>query len=224
MNNKSKEYRKRNSSVNKSIPRIKEKNDEMVGLQMEYTAIRDEVILLMNEQNTHISNLFVMGISLLGFGYTLDCPIFFLMSYLILLPFQILINNKEYMMARSGAYIRIYIEPKIPSLKWENIIHDVDREFNNRYKFSIDKFNIENRACDYGVFIFSLISLVSYTASSISIYKNPYNRLIIRVLPIQIIGIICCIIGTIISFKLCRKGACFDVIYKECCDIFERKK
>lgn len=36
----------------------KEKNIE--GLKMEYAAIREEIILLMNEHNTHISNLFVL--------------------------------------------------------------------------------------------------------------------------------------------------------------------
>ena len=46
----------------------------LVALQMEYEAIRSEIILLMNEQNTHIASLFVMGITILGLGYTLEEP------------------------------------------------------------------------------------------------------------------------------------------------------
>lgn len=45
-------------------------NNQTPNSYMEYEAIRDEIILLMSEHNTHITNLFIMSITILGLGYT----------------------------------------------------------------------------------------------------------------------------------------------------------
>lgn len=54
----------------------KEKNIE--GLKMEYAAIREEIILLMNEHNTHISNLFLISITIIGLGCQFKNSVLFL--------------------------------------------------------------------------------------------------------------------------------------------------
>ena len=84
-------------------------NNQTPNSYMEYEAIRDEIVLLMSEHNTHITNLYIMSITILGLGYTLNRPILFLLLYLVIIPFQVLINNKEYMMVRCGVYIKKYI-------------------------------------------------------------------------------------------------------------------
>ena len=74
---------------------MEEDKVQLDNIRMEYVAIRDEIILLMNEQNTHITNLYIMSITILGLGYTLQNSTLFLLLYLIILPFQVLVNNKE---------------------------------------------------------------------------------------------------------------------------------
>ena len=39
---------------------MEEDKVQLDNIRMEYVAIRDEIILLMNEQNTHITNLYIM--------------------------------------------------------------------------------------------------------------------------------------------------------------------
>lgn len=122
---------------------MEEDKVQLDNIRMEYVAIRDEIILLMNEQNTHITNLYIMSITILGLGYTLQNSTLFLLLYLIILPFQVLVNNKEYMMVRCGVYIRNYIESEI-----------------------------KNRICDYGAFIFSCVALCSYIVYNVQIKNN----------------------------------------------------
>lgn len=44
---------------------MEEDKVQLDNIRMEYVAIRDEIILLMNEQNTHITNLYIMSITIL---------------------------------------------------------------------------------------------------------------------------------------------------------------
>lgn len=190
-----------------------EKN-QIDNIRMEYTAIRDEIILLMNEQNMHITNLYIMSITILGLGYTLQKSALFLLLYLIILPFQVLVNNKEYMMVRCGVYIKKYIEPKIGEAKWEQRIHKVDKAFNHQYKFKLGKFQIENRICDYGAFIFSCVALCSYTVYNIEVKNN----VVIFLTGFSKWGIIIAFVATIVAYKLCYKGS----NYERLSNIFER--
>lgn len=193
-----------NNQSSEQIDNEPQKNIDI--LKMEYTSIRDEIILLMNEKHTYTAGLFTLGVSIVGLSYTADVPELFLILYLLLIPFQILINNKEYMLVRCGVYIKIYIEKYIPELQWENIVHDVDRQFNNSYKFSIGKFPIENYIYNYGTFIFSFIGLVLY--SSYAVESGNFDIL-------KFYGIIFCIIGNIVDFVLCRKASRFSDIYEK---------
>ena len=97
----------------KNNENISEENMSLEGIKMEYAAIRDEIILLMNEHNTHITNMFLISITILGLGCEFQNLCIFLILYLLVIPFQILINNKQYMMIRCGVYLGMYVEPKI---------------------------------------------------------------------------------------------------------------
>lgn len=189
-------------------------NNQTPNSYMEYEAIRDEIVLLMSEHNTHITNLYIMSITILGLGYTLNRPILFLLLYLVIIPFQVLINNKEYMMVRCGVYIKKYIEAEQKDLKWEQRVHKVDAKFNELYKFKIGKLQIENRVCDYGAFIFALIALGSYV-----LYTVDVNNCMIGIRGIFFIcGIIMALIATVVTFRLCRKASDFEKLTQ----IFEK--
>ena len=189
-------------------------NNQTPNSYMEYEAIRDEIILLMSEHNTHITNLFIMSITVLGLGYTLNKPIFFLLLYLVIIPFQVLINNKEYMMVRCGVYIKKYIEAEQKDLKWEQRVHKVDAKFNELYKFKIGKLQVENRVCDYGAFIFGLIAFGSYI-----LYKVDVKNCMISIHGMSsICGIIMALIATVITFRLCQKASDFEKLTQ----IFEK--
>lgn len=187
---------------------MEEDKVQLDNIRMEYVAIRNEIILLMNEQNTHITNLYIMSITILGLGYTLQNSTLFLLLYLIILPFQVLVNNKEYMMVRCGVYIRNYIESEIKELKWEQRIHKVDRAFNQQYKFKLGKFEIENRICDYGAFIFSCVALCSYIVYNVQIKNN----VVIFLTEFSKWGIVISFIATIVAYKLCYKGSNYDYL------------
>lgn len=194
----------------------KEECENLEGLRMEYSAIRDEIILLMNEHNTHITNLFLISTTLLGIGYQFKNPWLFIIVYLVAIPFQTLINNKQYMLIRCGVYISIYIEPRIEGLRWERTVHDVDKIFKERYKLKFFNVNIEDELCDFGAFIFSLVALISYTYYSFFIESGS--------IPIQnslIGGEVFAVVSTIIVFFLCNKGSKFEIIYNECSEIIK---
>lgn len=133
-------------------------DSEQTGLQMEYAAVRDEAILLMEEHNSQLVNVFVVGVAFLTLIYSVEeMPTeLFLLMYVLMIPMQILINNKAYMLARCGASIETMIEPKIKGLHWESVIGKADERFNEEYKLSIGKFEIEHRTCVYGTFFFLL--------------------------------------------------------------------
>ncbi|MFQ6819372.1 MAG: hypothetical protein ACLRTI_10005 [Blautia sp.] len=183
-------------------------DSEQTGLQMEYAAVRDEAILLMEEHNNQLVNVFVVGVAFLTLTYSVEeVPTeLFLLMYVLMIPMQILINNKAYMLARCGAYIETMIEPKIKGLNWESVIGKADERFNKEYKLSIGKFQMEHRTCVYGTFFFSFIALISYIFSYVSIDSAADSYITVHLHLPQIAGIIWCIAGTIITFRLCKKG------------------
>lgn len=196
---------------NEKFETMDSKEIDIEGLKMEYAAIREEIILLMNEHNTHISNLFLISITIIGLGCQFENSVLFLMLYFVIIPFQTLINNKQYMLIRCGVYIALNIEPKIKGLKWERTVHRIDKEIKNSYKVKIFGFAIEDELCDFGAFIFSVIAWIFYTyyifMGGCEISHIKYS---------SVLGEAVAIAGTVISLMLCNKGRNFEKIYMEC--------
>lgn len=71
----------------------------------------------MEEHDTSIMNVFVIGF-FLTLIYILgnDYPHLFILTYVLIIPMQLLIKNKAYMLARCGLFIKIMIIPKIKDL------------------------------------------------------------------------------------------------------------
>lgn len=210
-----KNYVENGESANGKSDHAEEKlsDAELTAIQMEYSAVRDEVLLLMEEHNTQIMNVFVIGIAFLTLVYTVgnDHPNLFLLTYVLMIPMQLLINNKAYMMARCGSYIKVMIEPKMRGQHWEDAIRKADNAFNSEYKFSIGKFDIEHSLAVYGTFIFSVIALVAYAAYYIS-FDGDTQQMNINIHLPEALGIIAGIIGTAVTFRLCQKGFQFDKV------------
>ena len=200
----------------KNNENISEENMSLEGIKMEYAAIRDEIILLMNEHNTHITNMFLISITILGLGCEFQNLCIFLILYLLVIPFQILINNKQYMMIRCGVYLGMYVEPKIEGMRWEKTVHRVDNVFKEKYKAKIFGFKIEDGLCDFGAFLFSAVSLAFYTYYCFPL-KSDTMLLQIVCISGEIIAIVC----TVIAFYLCNKGKEFDKIYQEFTEIMK---
>ena len=186
---------------------------------MEYAAVREEIILLMNEHNTHISNLFLISITIIGLGCQFKNSVLFLMLYFVIIPLQTLINNKQYMLIRCGVYIALNIEPEIKGLKWERTVHRIDKEIKNSYEVKIFGFAIEDELCDFGAFIFSVIAWMFYTyyifTGGCEISHIKYS---------SVLGEAVAIAGTVISLMLCNKGRNFEKIYMDCAKTIKRAR
>ena len=167
----------------------------------------------MEEHNTQIMNVFVIGIAFLTLVYIVgnNHPNLFLLTYILMIPMQLLINNKAYMMARCGSYIKVMIESKIRGLHWEDAMGRADNIFNTEYKFSIGKIDIEHSLAVYGTFIFAVIALVSYAAYYVS-FDGDTQHLNINIHLPEALGIIVGVVGTVVTFRLCRKGFQFDKV------------
>lgn len=95
--------------------------------------------------NTHITNMILISITIVGLGCEFQNPCIFLILYLLVIPFQILINNKQYMMIRCGVYLGMYVEPKIEGMRWEKTVHRVDNVFKEKHKVKILLFSAKER-------------------------------------------------------------------------------
>lgn len=86
----------------------------------EYESLRNEIIS-MEEQQRNVwiymyvlfSTMFVLGIE---WSYYI-----FLVTYIVIIPFQIIINSYKYFIHRISAYIRIFYESQNKNLNWESL-------------------------------------------------------------------------------------------------------
>lgn len=178
------------------------------GLFHEYSGIRDEIVALETLRDQLIATVFSISISLLGLGYTLNKGVLFVILIITVIPFQGLINKKTFMIVRCGVYIKVFIEPKLSEMNWENIIHNVDDEFSKKYLI-LDKFQVTKSIYKYGTFIFSLISFVSYCYQEIEISANCISVSITEC--VVIVFMILCIF---VIYYLCYKTSNYNKIYR----------
>lgn len=178
------------------------------GLIHEYSGIRAEIVELETLKDQLIATVFSISISLLGFGYTLNKGVLFVILIIVVIPFQGLVNKKTFMIVRCGVYIKVFIEPKLSEMKWEKIIHNADDEFSKKY-LKLDKYQITKNIYKYGTFIFSLISFVSYCYQEVEVSTNnisvSINELVI------IFFMILCIF---VTYYLCYKNSNYNKMYR----------
>lgn len=177
------------------------------GLIEEYSGIRSEIVSLETLRDQLIATIFSISISLLGLGYTLNKGILFVILIVVVIPFQSLINKKTFMIVKCGVYIKVFIEPKFPEMRWEQVIHNADDDFSKKY-LTLDKYQITKNMYKYGSLIFSVIALVSYCYQEIEISANNISISIGEFIIIFIL-----IICVFITFYLCYKNSNYNKMY-----------
>ncbi len=145
----------------------------------ELNNIRNEIIAYQEQKRNVWINMYILYSAVFVLGLELSYYMF-LVTYLIILPFQAAINNLEWNVSRLSAYIRIFYEEKDESLNWEsmNVNYEAYRKYLSRMEgklsgwirntsaaqlgflstlFFIGKFIYEKHLDNFGIIEFSLI-------------------------------------------------------------------
>lgn len=186
------------------------------GIEMEYNAIREEIVNLTNSKDQFIIMMYSLCISIIGLTTFFKVEEIIGLIYIVLIPFQALINTKLFQIARCGAYINVFIEPNAQGLKWEKIIHIADKKFNQQYRFNLGNIQLTRNLAKYGSSIFSVLVVIMYFRNKIiinevgiSINRNNFWLMLLY------------IAACLFVFYLNRKGSNFEKIYDTYLAIFQ---
>ncbi len=99
----------------------------------EFNNIRNEIIADQEQRRNVWINMYILYSAVFVLGLELSYYLF-LVTYLIILPFQATINNLEWNVSRLSAYIRIFYEEKDENLNWEsmNVNYETYRKYLSR--------------------------------------------------------------------------------------------
>ena len=186
------------------------------GLQLEYSAIREEIVCLTSSKDQMILMMYSICIAILGLMAFLDAERIVGLMFAVLIPFQAFINSKLFQIARSGAYINVFIEPKINGLKWEQVIHKADNEFNLQYRFNLGNIQFTRK---YGASIFAIIAVFVFAFDNICIVENTVKMQIDKSFLMLLYFLLC-----IFVLYLNKKGVNFEKIYNMYINIFKNQK
>lgn len=98
----------------------------------EFSSLRDEIIESITLQNNYIVAMYTIAVTIMVFAIEKNNSVLFLMPYMILFPFQSIINSKRDGMLKMGAYIEVYYGQ---DFKWEHtnyLITDAMNQKRNR--------------------------------------------------------------------------------------------
>ncbi len=189
------------------------------GLQLEYSAIREEIVCLTSSKDQMILMMYSICIAILGLMAFLDAERIVGLMFAVLIPFQAFINSKLFQIARSGAYINVFIEPKINGLKWEQVIHKADNEFNLQYRFNLGNIQFTRNIAKYGASIFAIIAVFVFAFDNICIVENTVKMQIDKSFLMLLYFLLC-----IFVLYLNKKGVNFEKIYNMYINIFKNQK
>ena len=86
----------------------------------EYNALRAELLSKQEQKRSVWLHMYILYISLYVLGFEVSHYLF-LLTFLIIIPYQASINNLEWTTARISAYIRIFYEDKETTQRWETM-------------------------------------------------------------------------------------------------------
>lgn len=186
---------------------------------MEYNAIRNEIISLTSSKDQLVSTMYILCVTIMGFSSIFDEEQIINLIFIVVIPFQALINTKLYHIARCGAYINVFIESKVKGLQWEKIIHDTDSTFNKTYRFNLGKLQFSRNIGKYGSTLFSLSVFCIYLFKHIIMSTD-------RIMFVEnnLIKVLIYIFLVLFVFYLNKKGANFEKIYSIYADILKKYK
>lgn len=185
------------------------------GIELEYVAIREELVNITNSKDQIVLAMYSLCITILGFVTLFKVEEVIGLIYLVLIPFQALINTKLFHIARCGAYIKVYIEPEIKGLKWEKIIHEADNKFNHMYRFNLGNIQLTRNLAKYGASVFAIFVFLVYLCNNSVVtfdgIKFCHNNIIMMCIYLFF---------SLFVFYLNRKGTNFQKVYNTYVDIF----
>lgn len=100
----------------------------------EYESLRSEIISLEEQQRNVWIYMYVIFLTIFVLGLQLSYYLF-LVAYIILIPFQVVINRYNWSITKLSTYIRIFYEGSRKKLSWESL--HVFQDYKEYYK----KFN-----------------------------------------------------------------------------------
>lgn len=97
----------------------------------EYESLRNEIISIEEQQRNVWIYMYVLFVTIFVLGLQLSYYLF-LVAYIILIPFQVVINRYSWSITKLSTYIRIFYEKYQKNLKWENM--HVFNDYKEYYK------------------------------------------------------------------------------------------
>jgi len=97
----------------------------------EYESLRNEIISLQEIQRNIWINMYILFCTLFVLGLQWSHYLF-LVTYIILIPFQCVINDFRWSISRTATYIRIFFEKDNNTINWESF--QVYSEYKKYYK------------------------------------------------------------------------------------------
>lgn len=134
----------------------------------EYSALRAELISKNEQKRTVWLHMYLLYLTLFSLGVEFNFY-FYLLTFIVLIPFQAVINNLEWTTARISTYIKIFYENNEPMQKWETLNSDYD-SYKRYFNRKIHKFSIFVRSL--GSIHLGILSFIFYSAK---VLANSFN-------------------------------------------------
>lgn len=190
--------------------------EDCKGYELEYAAIRDEVLNMFSTRDHLEATMYTVCIAIIGLRIVLSTDLVVTLLFMVIIPFQTFINDKFYFLARCGAYINVFIEPNIKHLQWEKIVHEADAKFNKIYGVSFGNSSMLNFLGQRKTSIFAIFACGMYIfehieIESMKVYMDKKNIFVLCIYSLLMI----------LVFYLNKKGTDFDKIYETYQNIFQ---
>ena len=111
---------------------IKKMEKFKMNKQVEYEAIREEILLSTQTVKNYRTLLYTIVVAILAFGFDKDAAIIFLLPFCAIIPLYLLEMRQIDSMMRLGTYIYVFLEPGT-DCKWETRLLEYDKLHKNQY-------------------------------------------------------------------------------------------
>ncbi len=91
-----------------------------ISSEAEYNTLRDEMINEMSQQTDLRIAMCTIAVAVLSFAVQQNSSVLSLMTFAVIIPFRLLIHNKQLGILKLSAYIITQFEEKSNSIKWES--------------------------------------------------------------------------------------------------------
>lgn len=103
----------------------------------EYAALRNEIITMEELERNVWIHMYILFVTFFALGIELSYNLL-LLTYIILIPFQIVINRYQWFIAKVSTYIRIFYEQDDDNLNWESMHITIEhKEYSKKFNTSL---------------------------------------------------------------------------------------